>query len=156
MKKIVTIIILISLIGFLTYHEIKTKDLSNTYNHIIEKIKTKKPDKNTSLMVDYLIKKAKDDSEYNDDNTLYSAKEYIKNNIAKNDNNTLENLIYYGALLQYSPKKSEEGMYTTVGMKTVEAVKEVYIKDNDYNKNKETINKSKEKIIKALISRVEN
>lgn len=155
MRKFIVLIIIISILGFLVYHEIKTKDLSNTYNMIIERIKDKKPNANTLEMVDYLIEKAKDDSEYNDSNSLNYALNYIKENIEKNDNKTLENLIYYGALLQYSPKESADGMLTTIGMKTVKAVKDVYVKDSDYKKERNKINKTEAEIINALISRVD-
>ena len=106
-------------------------------------------------MVRYLKEKANKDIILNDKNTLKSSLNYIKNNLNKCDNNTLENLIYYGYILEFSPKESSEGLYTTIGIKTVDLAKEVYVKDNSYQKNKSNLNKTKVQIVKALISRVD-
>ena len=154
MKKIIIIVIIISCIALIGF-EVKTSDLKNAFDLIVERVKDKKPEANTEEMVDYLINKAKNDSKSNDEKTLSFATDYIRDNIEKNDNNTMENLIYYGALLQYSPKNADTEKYTIIGMKTIEAVKEVYVKDNEYKSAKDSIDKTKLQIIKALISKVD-
>ena len=155
MKKLLLIIIVIVLLLSLTSYFTQKEDLFNSFELIFEKLKTKKPEKNTMEMVRYLKEKANKDIRLNDKNTLKSSLNYIKNNLNKCDNNTLENLIYYGYILEFSPKESSEGLYTTIGIKTVDLAKEVYIKDNSYQKNKSNLNKTKVQIVKALISRVD-
>ena len=103
----------------------------------------------------YLLIKAKKDSDLNDENTFEFSLNYIKNNLdsINGDNKVMENLIYYGAILQYSPKDKYSSALTTIGMKTIEAIKKIYIKDSkDENKD---IKKSELQIIKALINRVD-
>ena len=117
--------------------------------------RNKKPEKNTMEMVDYLKEKAQKDIRLNDNNTLHNSLDYIKNNLDTCDNTNLENLIYYGYILEFSPKESSEGLYTTIGIKTIDLAKEVYIKDNKYQKSRSNFNKTKAQIIKALISRVD-
>ena len=154
MKKKLLIVLLVIVVVFLVFHETKTHDLKNASNLVIEKLKEKKPESRTQAMVTYLKNKASKDADLSDENTLTAALSYIKNNIENaNSISKMENLIYYGYILQYSPKKSNMGTCTTIGIKTVEAVSEVYVKDNKYKKNKKEINKTKMQIIKALISR---
>ena len=155
MKKIL-IICVILVIAFLVFHDVKTNDIRNSFNNIVEKFKEKKPEERTEQKVQYLKTKAEKDIEHNSSATLKYALKYIDNNIEDaTSTRKLENLIYYGYVLQYSPKESDMGMCTTIGIKTVDAATEVYVKDNDYKKNKTHINKTKAQIIKALISRVD-
>ena len=154
-KKVVILLVLL-IIVFICYHETKTHDLKNAFSYVVEKLKEKKPESETEEMVSYLKEKAKKDTELNSDDVLKSAIRYIKNNIdSATSNEKKENLIYYGYILQYSPKSSDMGLCTTIGIKTVEAVKEVYIKNNDYKKAKKNINKTNIQIIKALINRLD-
>lgn len=156
MRKIVIIIICLSVLGYIGYHEAKTHDLKNSFIYISNKLKEKKPEQGTEEMVNYLKNKAKKDADLTDKNTLKLALKYIKNNIENAKNIKIqENLIYYGALLQYSPKTSDEGSVTLIGIKTIDAVSDVYVKDNSYKKQKSSINKTKAQIIKALINRVD-
>ena len=156
MRKTIIILICVSIVGYIGYHEIKTHDLNNSFIYISNKVKEKKPEQGTEEMVNYLKNKAKKDADLTDKNTIELALNYIKNNIENaKDIKTQENLIYYGALLQYSPKTSDEGSVTLIGIKTIDAVSDVYVKDNSYKKQKTKINKTKAQIIKALISRVD-
>ena len=156
MRKTIIILICVSIVGYIGYHEIKTHDLKNSFIYISNKVKEKKPEQGTEEMVKYLKNKAKKDADLTDKNTLKLALKYIKNNIENAKSiKVQENLIYYGALLQYSPKTSDEGSVTLIGIKTIDAVSDVYIKDNSYKKRKTKINKTKAQIIKALISRVD-
>lgn len=156
MKKKILIVIILAIGVFIFFHEIKTHDLKNTFNLIVEKVKEKKPEPGTKEMVKYLKDKASKDANLNNESTIYSALKYIRNNIENASTNTkLENLIYYGYILQYSPKESDMGKCTTIGIKTVKAVSDVYVKDNDYKKSKNKVNKTEAQIIKVLISRVD-
>lgn len=155
MKKLVLIIIIFILVFFSVYYSKNDEDLKNTFTIIEEKLSSKKPEPNTEEMYNYLVDKASKDSESSDSNTFALAIKYIYKNIDKcNDNNTMENLIYYGSVLQHSPKGKYTSSYTLIGLKTQEAVKEVYIKDNMYKKQKKSINKSKAEVIKVLINRL--
>ena len=156
MKKIILLFLALFMTFTLTGCAVKSSDLKESLNIIIEKVKTKKPEPNTGEMVTYLIDKAKNDSSFNDENTFKFSLNYIKNNIENinGDNKVMENLIYYGAILQYSPKDKGSYSFTTIGMKTIEAIKEIYVKDSDKN-HKEDLDKTKLQVIKALISRVD-
>ena len=155
MKKVLLVIVVIILFVSLISYFVKEENIINSFNLIVDKIMTKKPEKNTMEMVDYLKEKAQKDIRLNDNNTLHNSLDYIKNNLDTCDNTNLENLIYYGYILEFSPKESSEGLYTTIGIKTIDLAKEVYIKDNKYQKSRSNFNKTKAQIIKALISRVD-
>lgn len=156
MGKKVILIILAFILIFIVYHEIKTNDLKNAFSYIAERLNEKRPESRTSQMVEYLKEKAKKDVELNNESTLKSSLDYIKNNIENIKNvKDMENLIYYGFVLQYSPKSSDMAICTTIGIKTVEAVTDIYVTDNDYKKQKNDISKTNCEIIKALISRVD-
>lgn len=155
MKKVLLVIIIIVISIPIINHFVKKEDISNSFELIIERLTTKKPEKNTMEMVTYIKEKADKDTRLNNKKTLWNSLNYIKNNLDKCDNTTLENLIYYGYILEFSPKESSEGLYTTIGLKTVDLAKEVYIKDNRYQKNRNKFDKTKVQIVKALISRVD-
>ena len=155
MKKIMVLFLVLFMTFALTGCTVKSSDLKEAVEIIVEKIKSRKPEANTEEMVSYLINKAKKDSDLNDENTFKFSLNYIKNNLGSinGDNKVMENLIYYGAILQYSPKDKYSSSLTTIGMKTIEAIKKIYIKDSkDENKD---IKKSELQIIKALINRVD-
>ncbi len=155
MKKVLLVIITIIISLLLINHFVEKESIINSFNLIKEKIFIKKPEKNTQEMVNYIKEKAEEDIKLNNRNTLKSSLNYIKRNLDKSDNTNLENLIYYGYILELSPKNSSEGIYTTIGIKTIDLAKEVYVKDNMYKKNNKKLNKTKVQIVKALISRVD-
>ena len=151
MKKIVIVLITLFICLTLTGCSALGNDLKKSVDIIVEKVKSKKPAPNTEEMVTYLIEKAKIDSKLNDKSTFNFSLNYIKDHIGdiNGDNTVMENLIYYGAILQYSPKDKYSSSYTTIGMKTVEAIKEAYT-----NKDK-GISSNKLQVIKVLINRLE-
>ena len=154
MKKLIIIIIIFILFFFSVYYFKNSEDLKKTFTIIEEKLSSKKPEPNTEEMYNYLVDKASKDSELSDNSIFDLAIKYIYNNIDKcENNNTMENLIYYGSVLHQSAKSKNNASYTLIGLKTQEAVKEVYIKDNMYKTNKKSINKSKAEVIKVLIKK---
>ncbi len=123
---------------------------SATINNEVLESNTLTAESNTSDSVDLLINKAKEDIKKASDTDLKTALSFIKDNIENlyKDNKTMENAIYYGALLEYSNKD----ILKDIGMDTVQAVKYVYrnvekIEDISTQENlkqiKENLNKLK-------------
>lgn len=156
MKRFLLIIALFLVVFFVAYYVTNGDDLKEMVNIIKASFNENKPESNTEEMYNYLVDKAAKDSDNIDEGTYKLAKNYIYNNIDNCKNASLENLIYYGSLMQHSPKDKYSSSYTLIGIKTLEATKEVYIKDNDYNKKKKCIDKSKAQVIKVLINRINN
>lgn len=93
----------------------------------------KDPEPNSSAMVDSLIRKGKSDSKKATVETLNTALDFIKNNIDNlfKDNKTMENVIYYGSILEYYYKSNNQNsgfkdVRGEIGMDAVQAVKYVY------------------------------
>lgn len=84
------------------------------------------PEPNTSAMVDYIVTKAKTDSETITEEQKQEAVNFIKDNFQNyfKDNDTMEKTIYYGALLEYSSEKDSD--LSNLGKDTVKAAKSVY------------------------------
>lgn len=84
------------------------------------------PEPNTSAMVDYIVTKAKTDSETITEEQKQEAVNFIKDNFQDyfKDNDTMEKTIYYGALLEYSCEKNSD--LSNLGMDAKQVVKYVY------------------------------
>ncbi|ABO49763.1 hypothetical protein Dred_1229 [Desulforamulus reducens MI-1] len=86
------------------------------------------PEPNTSAMVDYIATKAKVDAKNINDQQTKEAIEFIKSNISDffRDNKTMETGMYYGYLLEYAYKDTDNRVYAELGMDTYQAIKYVY------------------------------
>lgn len=84
------------------------------------------PEPNTSAMVDYIVKKAKTDSETITEEQKQEAVNFIKDNFENyfKDNDTMEKTMYYGALLEYGCEKDSD--LSNLGMDAKQVVKYVY------------------------------
>lgn len=87
------------------------------------------PEKNSSAMVDYIAKQAKEDAEKFNANHKKSAVNFInenRNDFFK-DNETMETGMYYGFLLEYSYENDiANKAYYQCGMDLEQAIKYVY------------------------------
>lgn len=84
------------------------------------------PEPNTSAMVDYIVTKAKTDSETITEEQKQEAVNFIKDNFENyfKDNDTMEKTMYYGALLEYGCEKDSD--LSNLGMDAKQVVKYVY------------------------------
>lgn len=91
-----------------------------------EKVKDAQP--NTSAMVDKIALQARDDAKSIDSAKTDEAISYIRDNYPDyfTDNATMEKAMYYGYLLEYAYKKTDNKNYTDLGMDTYQAIKYVY------------------------------
>lgn len=91
---------------------------------------TRLPEKNTSEMVDYLIRKAQSDVQGLSDEELVPALDYINDNIDNcwDSNEIMENYIYYGSMLEihYNGSYANADIKGRIGMNAVQLVKYVY------------------------------
>lgn len=98
------------------------------------KTTTTEPQPNTSLMVDFLVRKGKDKVDTATEEDLTTAVNYIKVNIDNlfANNEVMENTIYYGSLLEYYYAIDHDSyngfndIKGEIGMDAVQAVKGVY------------------------------
>ena len=88
---------------------------------------TAKPESNTSAMVDSIISKARDDAASLTEEKAKEAFTAIYDSYPDffTDNETMEKLMYYGALLEYGYEGKNDAFYN-LGMDTVQAIKYVY------------------------------
>lgn len=87
----------------------------------------KKPKANTTEMVDYLALKAKTDAKTATDDDIKKAVKWIKTNVYNmfDSNENMENMMYYGELLEYKYKESGNDL-EAVGWQAFKTVKYVY------------------------------
>ncbi len=85
------------------------------------------PEANTSEMVDYLAFKAKDDATTATDEDINTAIKWLRTNVYNifDNNENMENTMYYGELLEYKYKDSENEL-ETLGFQAFKTVKYVY------------------------------
>ncbi len=114
---------------------------------------------NTSEMVDNIIKKAKEDAKTATLEQRQEALEFVKNNIddCTKDNETMENMMHYGALLEYAYNDDENPeikntIISGVGMDAVQAVKYLY---RGYSEDEETASKENISQVKEGLEKIE-
>lgn len=85
---------------------------------------------NTNEMVTHLVKKGREKAKNATESDLAEALQYIEKNIDNcfNNNETMENFIYYGSLLEYYYDEEKVGsdIRGEIGMDAVQLVKYVY------------------------------
>jgi len=115
--------------------------------------KEESPEPNTSAMVDSIIRKAKEDAKTATLEQRQEALEFVKINIddCTKDNETMENIMYNGALLEYAYNNNENPetknvVISGVGMDAVQAVKYLYrgYSEADEVSSKENVEQVKE------------
>lgn len=87
------------------------------------------PEPNTSAMVDYISRQAKQDSKTSDNVKLNEAVSFIKSNYPNyfTDNSTMEQTMYYGYLLEYAYQNdSSNKTLANLGQDAYQVVKYVY------------------------------
>lgn len=87
------------------------------------------PEPNTSAMVDYISRQAKQDSKTADNVKLNEAVSFIKSNYPNYfaDNSTMEQTMYYGYLLEYAYQNdSSNKTLANLGQDAYQVVKYVY------------------------------
>lgn len=104
---------------------------------------------NTSAMVDAIILQAKADAETATDEDLQAAFTFIKDTYPDffTDNEVMEKVMYYGSLLEYAYRDTEETTMAELGMDAVQTVKYVYrgaetVEDEATKLNLEQVNES--------------
>lgn len=135
-SKLIIIIFLIffGLIGGLVESEKQKVSNSNSSKNELNKKVENKIEANTNAMVDKLINDAKKDYVNISTDELTVAINYIKEHIDNlfENNEIMENVIYYGSLLEYyyaidnDPFKGFSSIEGEIGMNAVQAVKYVY------------------------------
>lgn len=153
MKKLIIIALLLLLLSF-TGCASKDEGTNNTNQEpTIQQQVTSEPESlpepNTSAMVDYIATKAKADAKNINDQQTKEAIEFIKSNISDffRDNEVMETGMYYGYLLEYAYKDTDNRVYAELGMDTYQAIKYVYrgaekVEDEATQANIEQIRKS--------------
>lgn len=134
MKKVLTLLLGLSIVltGLTACDENKnssneSKTSTTTTTTSITTTIMKKPKANTTEMVDYLALKAKNDAETATDDDIKKAVKWIKSNVYNmfDNNENMENMMYYGELLEYKYKDSGNDL-ETVGWQAFKTVKYVY------------------------------
>lgn len=109
-----------------------TEQTSNTVSSSAATIASSEelPKPNTSAMVDYIARKAKEAANISaSEEKRDEAIKYIKDNYPNyfSDNETMEKTMYYGYYLEYAySKNGSTNLYANLGMDTYQAVKYVY------------------------------
>ena len=100
-------------------------------------------------MVDAIILQAKADAETATDEDLQAAFTFIKDTYPDffTDNEVMEKVMYYGSLLEYAYRDTEETTMAELGMDAVQTVKYVYrgaetVEDEATKLNLEQVNES--------------
>ena len=108
---------------------------------------------NTSDMVDKIALQAKQDAATIDEAKTDEAITYIKETYPNyfDDNDVMEKTMYYGYLLEYAYKDTDNSPLTNLGMDTYQAVKYVYrgaetIDDDGTQENLRQISEDLEKV----------
>ena len=136
-------------------NDYKTNDNISSYESTNEQSNEISP--NTSEMVDSIVLKAKNDAGTATDDQKQEALDFIKNNIDDcfKDNDTMENMMYYGALLEYAYQNNENMednniIMSNLGSDAVQTVKYVYrnVETKDDDSTKENISQVKDGIKK--------
>lgn len=142
------ILIILVIIIFISIFDSNNPSENNVNKNNNQTTNENIPASNTSEMVDYLVRKAKNES---NDSLKNEAIQFIKNNIDNlfKNNKTMEDAIYYGSILEYSyPANSTE---SNIGQDLVQATKYVYrgaesVTDNSTKENIEQIKKNLNKL----------
>ena len=127
MKKIIGLLIIFVLcIGLFSCSSQDTIKTGTKSTNNVEQ-ETTEPEPNTSEKVDSIINKAREDAETATDEQKQDALNFIVDNRCNyftGGNEMMENVIYYGALLDYCYDDST--VISNIGTDAVQAVKYVY------------------------------
>lgn len=135
-KLIMSTVVIIALISLTACGQEKNNETPNdtkndNTNEVVEEVM---PEANTTEMVNKLIKDGKTAAKKASKDDTVLALEYIKNHINNlfENNDVMEQTIYYGSLLEYyyaidnDPYKGFVSVEGEIGMDAVQAVKYVY------------------------------
>lgn len=131
MKKILALLlglsITFSVLTACNENKNSSNDNDTSTTTTIQTTSMKKPKSNTSEMVDYLAFKAKTDAKTATDDDIEKAIKWIKSNVYEmfDNNENMENMMYYGELLEYKYKNSENDL-ESLGWQAFKTVKYVY------------------------------
>lgn len=117
------------------------------------KDKVENADSNTSAMVDKIALQAKEDASSIDEEKTNEAVTFIRDTYPDYfiDNDTMEKTMYYGYLLEYAYKDTDNSTLMNLGMDTYQAVKYVYrgaesVEDDATQENLRQISESLDKL----------